>query len=216
MNRFAAIWILPLLALLAAECRALSPLSSEEMTSVVAQDGISFEWDLRINSDIAGNIDTTICPAGNRVQCRLAMKFAGREDLGGEWLVLKGYSGRFYFPRFNLNAGTSPAGATAYGGDWTTRFVPSGGGAPVSPYNKPNLLLTFPEDIQIFNFRIAGMAIEYGAGTITGTTAGLPSGNGFLADPTDSRSFIGLAISNSVAGQPATVRVDGTMSIFGF
>lgn len=193
--------------LLSASAQAeLLALTSEEMTAVTAQDGVSFEWDLRINSDAAGNLNTTLCPPADRTQCRIAMKFANREDLGGEWLVFKGFSGRLYFPRFNLDSGTSSASPTAYA-NVAGRFV-NGLGVTVSPYNKPRLVLTFPEDLQIYNFKIEQMAIEYGSG--------LTAGTGFRADPTDSRSFIGLAINNSIGGQPATVHMDGSLLIFGF
>lgn len=197
--------LLTLLGAAGSAAAEMTPLTAEEMVVVTAQDGISFEWDLRINSNAAGVLDTTLCPPANRVQCRLAIKFANREEGGGEWLVWKGFSGRIFFPRFNLNAGTSPAGATPYPN--LTRFV-DGLGTPVSPYNKPYLLLTFPEAIQIYDFKIAGMAVEYGTG--------LTAGTGFQADPTDTRSFIGLAINNSIGGLPGTITIAGTLTIFGF
>lgn len=183
----------------------LADMTSEEMTDVSGQNGIAFEWDLRVNSDAAGNLNTTLCPAANRVQCRLAVKFANRNDNGGEWLVWKGYSGRIYFPKLWLDATTSSASATPYAD--TARFV-SGTGSLVSPYNKLNLLFRLPAPMQIYNYSIRGMAVEYGSG--------LSAGTGFQADPTDSSSFIGLTINNSVAGQPATIRFDGTMQWFGF
>ena len=39
---------------------------------------------------------------------------------------------------------------------------------------------------------------------------------GFYADPTDSNSFIGLKIANSIPNQPATLLAEGNLTIFGF
>lgn len=178
----------------------MAELSADEMGTVTGQEGISFEWDLRINADANGN---SLCPGTlTNVECRMAIKFANREESGGEWLVFKQFSGRLNFTRFNLDADTSPAGASPYAD--TSRFEAYGGGV-VSPYNKPRLLMTFPEPLEIYNFRIGGMSIEYGNGA---------GGTGFLA-PSE-RSFIGLAINNSIANQPATLALEGNVLIFGF
>lgn len=195
----------------------MQPLSGEDMADVTAQNGIAFEWDLQINyveptpANPTG-LNTTICPPADRTQCRFAIKFANREEASpdagegnGEWLVFKGFSGRIWMSRFNLDAYFSDAGATPHAA--TARFV-DGTGATVSPYNKPGLKLAFPESIKIYNFRIGGMAIEYGDGLV--------AGSGFRADPGDANSFQGIAISNSVANQPATIAIDGVISVFGF
>lgn len=184
-------------------------LDADELTDISAQDGISFEWDLRINADATGNLDTALCPPANRVQCRIAINWANRgTGASTEWVVWKGFSGRIYMPRFNLSSFRSPASGTPYasvgaGG----RFV-NGFGVPVSPYSKPGLSLTFPEDIQLFQYKIAAMGIEYGDG--------LTAGSGFQADPTDAKSFLGIQITNSIAGQPGVLKVEGAITIFGF
>lgn len=197
----------PLLLLLLAVClngpalAEMQPLGDTEMSGVTGKEGVAFEWDLRINSDANGD------PLGSipKVERRLALKLAERDESGGEWIVFKNISGRINFPRFTLDAFVSPNAPT--GRADASRFV-SGAGANVSPYNQPNLLMTFPEDIEIHNLTIGGMAVEYGTG--------LSAGTGFLADPTDTRSFMGLAIGNSQAGQPATISAEGQMTIFGF
>lgn len=177
------------------------PMDDREMSGVTGREGIAFEWDLRINSDANGDSLTSI----PREERRLALKFAERDEAGGEWVVLKDFSGRINFPRFTLDAFITPSAPTARAD--TSRFV-SGTGASVSPYNQANLLVTFPEDIEIYNLTVGGIAVEYGDG--------LTAGSGFRADPTDSRSFMGLAIGNSQAGQPATISAEGQMTIFGF
>lgn len=187
---------------------AMQVLNEEELVGITAQDGVSFELDMRINSDASGTPDPTLCTGANRVQCRMAIKFANREDGGGEWLVWKGYSGRIYMPRFNMDATTSSASPSPYANTGPGgRFV-NGFGVPVSPYNQPNIAIEYVDPIEIYNFRISGMAVEYGTG--------LTAGTGFQADPTDSRSFIGLVINNSIANQPATLQVDGQILVFGF
>ncbi len=191
----------------------MQPLSGEDMADVTAQNGIAFEWDLQINTEPGtGTPSAALCTGADRTQCRFAIKFANREEASpdagegnGEWLVFKGFSGRIWMSRFNLDAYFSDAGATPHAA--TARFV-DGTGATVSPYNKPGLKLTFPESIKIYNFRIGGMAIEYGDGLV--------AGSGFRADPGDANSFQGIAISNSVANQPATIAIDGVISVFGF
>ncbi|MFN3713099.1 MAG: hypothetical protein ACK4SX_05525 [Alcanivoracaceae bacterium] len=178
---------------------ALTEMSGDEMGGVTGHAGIAFEWDLRINAGADGTPDATL----PLVQRRLALNIAERP---GEWLVFKGFSGRIYFPTFYLDAGRSGVSPTIYAD--TSRFV-DGLGSPVSPYDQPNLLLRFPEEIEFWNFRIAGMAIERDNTPIAATP-------GFLQDPTDSKSFIGLAITNSIPGFPATLKVEGTVRLFGF
>lgn len=169
----------------------LAPLSHEELAHVTGQDGVSFEWDLRINADENGTPDPALCGGANRTACRIALEYQNRAN---EWVVFKGFSGRFYWSRFNLDAYTSPAVGSGVGD--VSRFS-------VLPYSKPHLSVTFPDPLEIYNFRMAKVAIEYGA-------------NGYELDPTDSRTFLGLAINNSVAGQPGTMTFEGQMTVWGY
>lgn len=171
-------------------CAELSPLSSGEMEAVSGQDGVSFEWDLRINADATGT-PLAICTGADRTACRIALEY---ENRSGEWVVFKGFSGRFYWSRFNLDAFTSPASGTGVGD--LARFT-------VSPYSKPHLSVTFPEPLEIYNFQMAKVSIEYGA-------------TGYAADPADLNTFLGMGISNSVAGQPGTMTFEGQMTVWGF
>lgn len=168
----------------------LLPMSAGELTSVTAREGIAFEWDLMINTDETGDPNALGLPL---VEKRLALKFAGRNDGGGEWIVLKNITGRLNFPRFTLDASLSSPAPSAHAD--TSRFD----GAPI--YGQPNLQVTFPEDIEIYNFTIGGAAIEYGA-------------TGYLLD--NNGSFLGLRIDNAVPDQPGTIQAEGTMSIYGF
>lgn len=168
----------------------LSPLTTEEMDTIRGQDGVSFEWDLRINADATGT-PLAICTGVDRTACRIALEYENRTD---EWVVFKGFSGRFYWSRFNLDAFTSPASNTGVGD--ASRFT-------TQPYSKPHLSITFPEPLEIYNFQMAKVAIEYGA-------------TGYAADGGDSRTFLGMAISNSIAGQPGTMTFEGEMTVWGF
>ena len=186
----------------------MSELSEREMGGVVAQDGIAFEWDLRINADEEG----MPLPGLSNVEKRLALKLAGRDALGGEWLVWKGFSGRIYFPTFNLDAENLPFFASPFAD--TDRFV-TATGFRADPYGAQAAVLSYPEVIELWNVKIGGMSLEYGDVPATVDPANPPD-VGFLADPGDSRSFIGLAIGNSFAGQPGTLSIEGQLSISAF
>lgn len=180
-----------LLALLASAAHALQPLSLDEMQSVQGQDGVSFEWDLRINADVNGT-PLSMCTNGvDQTACRIALEYENRDD---EWVVFKGFYGRFYWSRFNIDALTAPQADSGYGD--ATRFT-------TQPYGKPHLEVRFVDPLEIYNFRMSRVAIEYGP-------------TGYAADPTDQNTFLGLAIGNSVAGQPGTMTFDGRMTIWGF
>lgn len=179
--------------LLANGALALEALSSEEMGRVTGQDGIAFSWDLRINALEDGSPD----PAVPEEQRRLALSLANRQD---EWLVFKNISGRINFPTFNLDANVLSASPSPYAD--TTRFI-SGTGATVTPYGKPSLLLAFPEAIEFWNVEIGGLGVEYGA-------------TGYLNDPNTTDSFLSLGLNNSNPAQPATLNVEGRVTIFGF
>lgn len=184
-------WLPVLMFLSPLTARAdMSPLSADEMDAISGQAGVSFEWDLRINADATGT-PLALCGGADRTACRIALEWENRT---GEWVVFKGFSGRFYWSRFNLDAFTSPAGNSGVGD--TARFS-------VLPYSKPHLLVTFPEPLEIYNFQMAKVAIEYGA-------------TAYAADPTDLNTFLGMAISNSVAGQPGTMTFEGQMTVWGY
>lgn len=179
-----------LLVLASGMARAeMSPLSVDEMDQIQGQAGVSFEWDLRINADASGN-PLAICTS-DPVACRIALEY---ENRAGEWVVFKQFTGRFYWPRFNLDAFTSPAANTGVGD--ASRFT-------TLPYSKPHLQITFPEPLQIYNFKMAKISIEYGA-------------TGYSNDATDTRTFLGMGIANAIASQPGTMTFEGIMTVWGF
>lgn len=186
------------LAAVAPAGHAMELLSSEELQAVDGRDGVSFEWDLRINADEDGT-PLSFCTGANRTACRIALEYENRD---GEWVVFKGFSGRFYWSRFNLDAFTAPASTSGYGD--MTRFT-------VEPYGKPHLEVTFVDPLEIYNFRMSKVSIEY---DLNGSPA--PGQFGYEQDPTDLNTFLGLAISNSVANQPGTMTFEGRMTIWGF
>ena len=199
--------LLTLAALLTAPLAVaeMVPLENAEMEGVVAREGIAFEWDLRINADENGNALATV----PLVERRIAIQFANRTD---EWLVFKNVHGRINFPNFTLDSITSSLSPTPYPD--TARFV-DGLGVPVSPYGKPNVLITFPEPIEFYNVTIGGLAVEYGSVPAT-VDPNSPPNSGFFADQTDANSFIALKIGNSIAGQPGTLSAEGNLTVFGF
>lgn len=183
----------------------MTPLDNHELEDVVAREGIAFEWDLRINADEDGNPLASLA----LYERRIALQFANRDD---EWLVLKNIYGRINFPNFTMDAITSSLSPSAYAD--TSRFV-NQLGVPVSPYGKPNILITFPEAIEFYNVTVSGMAVEYGAVPATVNPLAPPN-SGFFADQTDANSFLGLRIGNSIAGQPGTLLAEGDLTVFGF
>ena len=187
------------LALYVLPAFAMVEMTGDELDQVSAQAGIAFEWDLRVNANENGSPDVSL----PLIERRLALNIAARP---GEWLVFKGFTGRLYMPTFFLDSGRSSVSPTGKGD--ASRFI-DGLGSPVTPYDQPNLIMQFPDEIEIWNLRIAGMSIER-------DNTPIPATPGYLQDPTDSKSFLGLAITNSVPGFPATIKVEGAVRLFGF
>lgn len=207
---------LALLALLApAPALALEPLADGDLAQTTGQEGIAMFAELRINADTNG---TPLTGAGmlaanpaaftncgsltnfSSTGCRMALKFANRNELSGEWLVLKNFYGTLKVPLMYINSSFTPASPTPYQN--LDRFKDENG-VPLlaSPYGIAALQVEFPQDIEMWNVTIGGMAIEYGASGYLNNTNG---------------SFGGIKISNSVPNTPALITAQGTMSIFGF
>lgn len=185
--------LMPLVPLLA----GMQPLNEKEMGSVAGQDGVAFEWDMRINALEDGSPD----PQLSNVERRLAISLAERD---GEWIVLKDMSGRINFPTFHLDAFEAPLSPSPYAD--TGRFEAIDGSV-TTPYGSPHLLLTFPEDIEFWDVRIGGVAVEFDD----------PGGDpGFLQDPLDENSFLSLGLNNAVPGEPGTLAAEGRVTVFGF
>lgn len=163
-------------------------LSTDELGNVTGREGIAFEWDLRINADENGAPLASL-PLTER---RLALQLANRPD---EWIVFKGFTGRINFPTFYLDAYVLPVGPTVHAD--VARFGLD------NPYGRPAMIMSFPEAIEFYDFTIGAVSVEYGA-------------TGYLNDPTDSRSFLGLQIGNSIPGQPGLITAEGQATIYGF
>ena len=178
-----------LLLLLCGFARAeMQALSTDEMGNVTGREGIAFEWDLRINAD-ANGVPLASLPLTQR---RLALQLANRPN---EWVVFKGFTGRINFPTFNLDAYVLPVGPTVHAD--VARFGLD------NPYGRPAMIMSFPDAIEFYNFTIGAVSVEYGA-------------TGYLNDPTDSRSFLGLRLGNSIPGQPGLLTAEGQATIYGF
>lgn len=179
---------------------AMEPLGSDELSEVVAREGISLGLELQINADANG---TPISTCGSEtdfseIECRLALKFNNRDADGGEWLVFKNYYGLLRAPSIFLDAGRTPVSATEY--EDLGRFRDENGAPLLStPHDIPALAFTFPEPIELL-LNIGGMNVEYGA------TAYLDN----LNNP-----FMGVRVGN-VAGGPAVIQAEGTMYWYGF
>lgn len=193
----------------------LQELDAETLSRTTGQEGIALELRWDFNTDPYAAVKGTpnaACTldinAVGSTGCRLAMQFANRGTVAGgpgdEWTVWKGYYGTIIIPSLYLDAGTTPAGSSGY--EDLGRFT-NASGASVSPYGRAVLNLTFPEDIQIWNFNITAISVEYGPTGYLNTTATPTVAN---------QGAIGLKMAGSGTNQPATLNVQGAVSIFGF
>ena len=207
---------LALLCLLApVAALALEPMADGDLSRTTGQEGIAMFAELRINADTNGNPltgsgmlaanSTAFTNCGSLTNfsstgCRMALKFANRNDNGGEWLVLKNFYGTVKIPLMYIGSAYTPASPTPYQN--LDRFKDENG-VPLlaSPHGIAALQIEFPQDIELWNVTIGGMSVEYGAtGYLNNTNA----------------SFGGVKISNSVPNTPALISAQGKMTIYGF
>lgn len=210
-----SLFCLALAALLApASAFALEAMSDGDLSQQSGQEGIAMFAELRINADTNGQPLTSPSLAANPTAfgtcgsltsfsstgCRLALKFANRNDNGGEWLVAKNFYGTIKIPLMYIGAGKTPLAPTAY--EDLDRFKDENGQPLLaSPHGIAALQVEFPEEIEIWNLTIGGLSVEYGA-------------TGYLND--DKPIVAGIKISNSIPNTPALISAQGRMSIYGF
>lgn len=202
------------LAVMPAFAVALEPLQDADLSEETGRQGIAMFIDFRINADALGQPltapATTANPAAfancgslsdfSSTGCRLAVKFANRNDNGGEWLVAKNIYGRINIPLMHIGAGYNPTTATPY--ENLDRFKDESGAPQIaSPHGSAALQVSFPQEIELWNVTVGGFGIEYGA-------------TGYMNN--DKPSFGGIKISNSSPNMPALINAQGTMSIYGF
>lgn len=206
---------LALLALLApAPVFALEAMSDGDLSQHSGQEGIAMFTELRINADTNGQPLTSPSLVANPTAftncgsltnfsstgCRMALKFANRNDLSGEWLVAKNFYGTIKVPLMYIGASKTPLAPTPY--EDLDRFKDENGQPLLaSPHGIAALQVEFPEDIEIWNLTIGGLSIEYGA-------------SGYLNDAKP--VVAGIKISNSIPNTPALISAQGRMSIYGF
>lgn len=194
----------------------LQEMDAESLALATGQEGIALELELRINTTDSIGTPMAACGAGTAngfnlpgsTGCRLGMQFANRGTIAGadghEWTVWKGYYGNLRIPSLYLDASNNPVASSGY--EDLGRFV-NASGATVLPYGKSVLAITLPEDIEIWNFNISAISVEYGAaGYLNTTTTAIP------ANP----ASLGLKMAGTGVNQPATLRTQGTITIFGF
>lgn len=191
----------------------LIEMDQESLAQTTGQQGIGVELEMRWNTTDSMGTPMAACTLGinaaGSTGCRLAMQFANRGTIAGgagdEWTVWKGYYGSINIPLMYLNASQNPAGASGY--EDLSRFV-NASGQSVSPYGKAVLQITFPQDIEVWNLNITGISVEYG-----------PTGyNNVTTTPTygANNSAIGLKMAGSGTNQPATLNVQGAVTVFGW
>lgn len=194
------------LLLLSAAASSMEELGVDELSAVTGQEGIRVGLELRMNTNanaqpITSGTTFANCASTTNFSstgCRMALKFANREDGGGEWVVFKNFSAYLNAPAIYLDATRTPAAATAY--EDLDRFRDENG-VPLlaSPHDIPNIALTFPEPIELA-ITIGGINIEYGA-------------TGYLNNA--NAPFMGIKVGN-VDGGAAVINAEGTMQWYGF
>ncbi|MDQ8037824.1 MAG: hypothetical protein REI12_10400 [Pedobacter sp.] len=188
-------------------------MNQQDLSDATGQEGIAIELELRVNTTDSMGTPMTACTLGinaaGSTACRLAMQFANRGSFssaqaGDEWTVWKGYYGTIRFPSIYLNAATNPSSAS--GMEDLGRFT-NASGQVVSPYGKSVLQLTFPQDIEVWNLNITGISVEYGAAGYLNTVS-----TSTVANP----ASMGLKMAGTGINQPATLNVQGAVTVFGF
>lgn len=193
---------------------ALEALPDAALSATTGQEGIGMQMELRINADDKGQPLTNPSLAANASDftncgsltnfsstgCRFALKYANRNDGGGEWLVAKNYYGRIFMPLIYIDSGYTPVAASSYAD--LDRFKDKNG-TPLlaTPNNIPLVKVSYPKEIEIWNLTIGGLSMEHGA-------------TGYLN--ASNKSVGGIKISNSVPNLPATISLQGSIGIYGF
>lgn len=214
-----------LFACVAVHGSPLESLADEDLSGVVAQQGVAVDLDFFLNSDPAtgaplaslGSCTGTTSANG----CRIGLQFNNRLNGGGEWLALKDVYGSIQVRDLWIDGAFSQTTASPYAND--SRFLdgtgtvclPSGGaaaGCAAQVLNDPLLQLsfksaeasgtsyvTFEPDIQ-YHLNVGRMAVEYGA-------------NGYAADARG--SFMGILVSDTQQLR-AKIDIDGRIFMSGF
>lgn len=210
MNRKVTLMAAACAAMMLSPLQAMEEMAMEELAGITGQEGISLGLELRMNADAQGQPLNAGCGAtigtgaplasfANN-NCRIASQGGARQNFnGGEWLVAKNFFARILIPSLYIDSGRTPIAPTIY--EDLDRFRDEDG-TPLltTPHDIPALKLRVPETIEL-SMQIGGLSIEYGP------TAYLNN---------NSYPFLGMKIGNSDAGLPAEVRLEGTLTVFGF
>ncbi|MCC1497084.1 hypothetical protein [Alcanivorax sp. 1008] len=188
---------------------AMDAMSEADLADVAAQQGIALDLYLGINadSDGSGRPDMTV-PEGLR---RLGLRFEGRTD---EWLTLKNYYGVIEVSNLFIDVAVSSSGPTAHAGDGS-QFEDSNGndlrdpllGSPGgSVYNLPLVQFQLSDPLRLA-LTIESIGIEYG-----------PQG---YAQDNSLVNIVGVKVGQGSDGalntfQPASIRMEGRIGVFGF
>jgi len=189
---------------------AMELLKDEQMANVTGQEGVALDLEFRVNADSDGNaLDSVGNCQGLANPCNLALQFANRDAVGGEWLVLKDMYGVLRFNDLQLDGSRLPALSSAFANP--SRFEDQNGICLLpndcTPNNSLALLLTFPEtagfnaDIE-WRLNIGRAAVQFGP-------------EGFLPANDNGGSFLGLAIGDTVT-DIARIDINGGIQLYGF
>ncbi|WP_156478254.1 DUF6160 family protein [Alcanivorax sp. NBRC 102024] len=205
----------------------LQSLDDATMSNVTGQAGIAVDLELRINTDEnfnpLSNLDYCDGPSND---CRMAFNFHNRNSGGGEWIVWKDLYGTLKINDLRIDAGQTSGNPSGFQDDIANnRFISGTGGGCLLDENLtaedcyqgalgiPMLSLTFNEDIELF-LNIGAVAVEYGPEGYLQDAQSAALGLRIADTGTDGTiSDNGFSYGNI---HPATIKIGGSMGLYGF
>jgi hypothetical protein len=194
--------------LLSASLPALEPMADEQLSSVMAQEGVQLTLRLRNNVDSNGS---PIGCSGLLNPCRMGLEFSGRE---GIWLMLKDYYGVLAINDIRLEGDLLPSTNTGYQN--ASRFLGTDGSCLITgcdPRGRQAVKITYPFSKALGEYNdftllmnVGRTALEFDSGTTPGYMRDAASG-----------SVLGFRMADSTQlNAPSRARFDGTAYVFGF
>ncbi|MDP2226137.1 MAG: hypothetical protein Q8J78_01495 [Moraxellaceae bacterium] len=186
---------------------ALFPLDADELSTIVAQDGVAVGLDWRLNATDTGAVLPLCTALATYRECRMAWNFSNRgtQDVNQKWLVLKGISFALKIPYLTVDASSVTYTTDASASKTIPAAVIGFGSAAADPASNTK--------IQLKNLVIDNIAFEqdtaarrgYEADAVTEPTgAAIPAGR--------NTGFMALQVNGPA--NVANIRIDGTVKIF--
>lgn len=219
----------------------LHSLEDEALGDVVAQQGIAFNLEFRINAQADGSAPPVAeCPdigvLTGGTSCRLAVSLA---DQDGNWIVMKGYRGIMKLSNIRIDAVNLPSSWTTHSGSGATQSINlcnAWSGTTCTGYYNPNgtpsIQLTsgpwataLAGTTTVYNtflntdvYKELTLAMHIDKLTYEFDGAGTPGylRNSVTGAPISYHIANGISASNPYPSAPAQIRLDGRLQVFGY